>query len=48
MKTGTHFFYPAHFFVEWEMFQTKVVVKIKTLILCSITFFCFKNHAFVR
>jgi hypothetical protein len=27
------------FFLEWEMFQTKVVEKIKTHILCSITFF---------
>ena len=29
----------AQFFVEWEMFQTKVVEKIKTNILCSVTFF---------
>ena len=27
------------------MFQTKVVDKIKTHILSSITFFCFENHA---
>ena len=26
-------------FWEWEMFQTKLVKKIKTHILCSITFF---------
>jgi len=26
-------------FLEWEMFQTKVVEKIKTRILCSVTFF---------
>jgi hypothetical protein len=31
--------YLADFFLEWEMFQTKVVEKIKTHILCSITFF---------
>jgi len=29
----------AQFFLELEMFQTKVVEKIKTHILCSITFF---------
>jgi hypothetical protein len=27
------------------MFQTKVVQKIKTHILCSVTFFYFENHA---
>jgi len=31
--------YPAHFFLELEMFQTKVAQEIKTRILCSITFF---------
>jgi hypothetical protein len=29
--------YLAQFFLEWEMFQTKVVEKIKTHILCSST-----------
>jgi hypothetical protein len=29
----------AQFFLEWEMFQTKFVEKIKTHILCSVTFF---------
>jgi len=29
----------AHSFLEWEMFQTKVVEKIKIHILCSVTFF---------
>ena len=33
--------YLAHFFLEWEMFQTIVVDKIKTHVLCSITFFFF-------
>jgi hypothetical protein len=28
----------AQFFLEWEMFQTKVVQKIKTHILCSVNF----------
>jgi len=28
------------------MFQTKVVEKIKTHILCSVTFFFFENRAF--
>ena len=31
--------YLAQFFLEWEMFQTKVVQKIKIHILCSVTFF---------
>ena len=31
-------------FLEWEMFQTKVVDKVKTNILCCNTFF-FLNHA---
>jgi len=29
----------AHFFVEWEIFQTKNLQKIKTRILCSVTLF---------
>ena len=34
MKTDIHFLsYLAHFFLEWEMFQTKGVEKIKTHIL---------------
>jgi hypothetical protein len=37
--------YLAKFFLEWEMFQTKVVEKIKTLILCWITFFFFPHRA---
>ena len=40
MKTATHFWkYLAQFFLEWEMFQIKVVEKIKTHILCSVTYF---------
>jgi hypothetical protein len=39
MKTNTHFLsYLAQIFLEREVFQTKVVAKIKTHILCSITF----------
>jgi len=36
----TNFFisYHAQLFLEWEMFQAKVVEKIKTHILCSVTF----------
>ena len=42
MKTNIHFWsFIFHFFIEWEMFQTKVVEKIKTHILCSILFFFF-------
>ena len=29
----------VHFFLEWEMFQIKIMEKIKAHILCSITFF---------
>ena len=45
MKTDTHFLsYLAQFLLEREMFQTKVVERIKTHILCSIT--CsFENRA---
>ena len=40
MKTNIHFWsYRAHFFLEWKLFPTKVVEKIKTHILCSVTFF---------
>ena len=35
----------AEFFLELEMFQIKFVKKIKTRILCSITFFFFENRA---
>jgi hypothetical protein len=39
MKTDTHFWsYLSQFFLEWEMFRTKFVEKIKTHILCSVTF----------
>ena len=37
--------YLVHFLLEWEMFQTKLVHKIKTHILCSIIFFFFENRA---
>ena len=44
MKTNIHFWsYLAQFFLEWEMFQTKVVEKIKTHISCSVTFFFRKS-----
>jgi len=40
MNTDTHLWsHLAHFFLEWEMFQTRVTEKIKTHILCSVTFF---------
>jgi len=40
MQTNIHFWsYLAQFFSEWEMFQTKIVQKIKTHILCSVTVF---------
>ena len=31
--------YLAEFFLEWEVFQTELVAKIRAHILCSITFF---------
>jgi hypothetical protein len=37
--TRLFWWYLAQFFLEWEMFQTKCVEKLKTLILGSITFF---------
>jgi len=40
MKTYAHlWWYRAEFFVEREMFQMKVLEKIKTHILCPIIFF---------
>jgi len=40
MKTKIIFsLYVAQFFLEREMFQSNVVEKIKTHILCSVTFF---------
>ena len=46
MKINIHFWsYLAQFFLEWEMFQTKVVEKIKTHILYSVTPF-FKKKSF--
>jgi hypothetical protein len=39
MKTSSRLWqYLAKLFLEWEIFQIKVVEKIKTHILCSITF----------
>jgi hypothetical protein len=41
---SVHFWsYRAQFFFKGEMFQTEVTEKIKTHILCSITFFLKKN-----
>jgi hypothetical protein len=48
MKTNVHFLlYLAQFFLEWKLFQTKVVEKIKTHIVFSnfIYFFSSKNCA---
>jgi len=46
MKTDIHYWsYLALFFLEWEMFQTKVVEKIKTHVLCSVKFLFFLIHA---
>jgi len=38
MKTNVHFkSYFAQFFLEWDMFQERVVEEIKTYIPCSVT-----------
>jgi hypothetical protein len=40
MKTNIHFLSClAHFFLEWEIFRTSFVKKMKTQILCSVIFF---------
>ena len=40
MKTDVHFrSYLASLSLEWKMFQTKVVEKLETHIVCSVTFF---------
>jgi len=40
MQTDIHFVsYLTHFFLQWEMFQTNVVEKIKIRILGSVNFF---------
>jgi len=40
MKTNKRLWsYLDQFFLEWEKFLTKSVEKLKTRILCSITFF---------
>jgi len=45
MKTNIHFLiYLAQFFLEWEIFQAKVVEKIKTHFMSNN--FYFENRAF--
>jgi len=47
MKTNIYFWsYLAQIFLEWEMFESTIVQNIKTRILCSVTFFFFRNHVF--
>jgi hypothetical protein len=44
MNTRTHLRnYLVQFVLEWEIYQTKVVVKIKTRALCSVPFFFSKK-----
>jgi hypothetical protein len=46
MKTIRNFLlYLTEFSLEWEMFHTKIVKKIKTYILCS---FFYGSHAGVK
>jgi len=45
MKTNIHFLsHLAAVFLKWELFQTKVVEKFKTHILCSVTFLLKSCH----
>ena len=45
MQTDIHFWsYLAHFFLEWKIFQTKVVKKIKTHIFLLSNFFVSENR----
>ena len=39
MNTYIKLWYLAEFFLEWEICQTKVVQKIETRLLCSVTFY---------
>jgi hypothetical protein len=40
MDTNIYFWsYLTQFFLEWEMFHTEIIEKIKTHIVCSITSF---------
>ena len=49
MKANAHFLsYLAHFYLGWEMLQTKVVEKIKTHILFSVLFFLSNIVPFMR
>jgi len=51
VKTTVHFLSSlTQFFLEWEMFETEAVEKIKTHILFSITFLFFfnKENPFMR
>ena len=49
MKTDINFrSYLSQFFLQWESFPTKFVKKIKTHILCWITFFFSKIVPFMR
>jgi hypothetical protein len=40
VRAYIHFLsYPAHFLLEWEIFRTSVIEKIKTHVFYSVTFF---------
>ena len=46
MKTNIRFrSYLSQFFLDWKMFQTKVVENFETHILCPITFFFLENSS---
>jgi hypothetical protein len=48
VKNNVHLWLFTDFFLEWEIFQTKVIEKIKTHILCSVTFLPRKSRRLWR
>jgi len=47
MNTNTHFWsYLTQFFLEWETFQTNILLEINTHILGSVTLFFFRKSVF--
>ena len=49
MKTNMHFSsHLSHFFLDWEMFQAKVVEKINKHVLSSVSFFSWRLVPFMR
>jgi hypothetical protein len=45
MQTNVNLWYLVQLFLEWEMFQKKVIEKVKKKNLCSLNFFPPENRA---